>query len=167
MSERAEGALVHAGFVSRLAAFVIDIVVLLGIGSATTLVVESVHALLRPRARIDIEALLAAAAPLVWLVCLAYFVVLWALTGQTLGKWLLGLRVVTVQGGALSLSRALVRVAGYLLSALPLYLGFFWVVLDSERRALHDRLARTVVVYDPPRRAPARHAAPPPPWPAR
>ncbi len=121
---------------------------LLGISSATTLVVESVHALLRPRARVDIEALLAAAAPLVWLACLAYFAGLWALTGQTLGKWLLGLRVVTVDGGPVSLARALLRVAGYLLSALPLYLVFFWVLFDSDRRALHDRLAGTVVVYE-------------------
>jgi uncharacterized RDD family membrane protein YckC len=36
--------------------------------------------------------------------------------------------------------------AGYLLSALPFYLGFLWI-LGPERRGFHDRLAGTEVIY--------------------
>jgi uncharacterized RDD family membrane protein YckC len=58
-------------------------------------------------------------------------------------------------GGAARLGRAAIRFAGYLLSALPFYLGFLWV-LGPERRGFHDRLAGTEVVYTrrPRRKAP-------------
>jgi uncharacterized RDD family membrane protein YckC len=33
------------------------------------------------------------------------------------------------------------------LSALPLFAGFLWVLIDDERRGWHDRFAGTQVVY--------------------
>ena len=42
--------------------------------------------------------------------------------------------------------RSLVRFAGLLLALAPLGAGFVPVLFDSRRRALHDYLARTVVV---------------------
>lgn len=69
----------------------------------------------------------------------------WALWGTTPGKRALGLYVCTVQGqpgvGAL---RAIVRLGGYLVSALPLGLGFV-SALFGKRRTLHDRLSGTYV----------------------
>ena len=75
-----------------------------------------------------------------------YNIVFWRFGGQTPGKWLLGLRVVALGGGRVGIGRAALRFAGYLLSALPFYLGFLWV-LGPERRGFHDRLAGTEVVY--------------------
>jgi uncharacterized RDD family membrane protein YckC len=75
-----------------------------------------------------------------------YNVAFWRLRGQTPGKWLLGIRVTPTGGGKLRLGRAVLRLVGYLFSALPFYLGFLWI-LGPQRRGLHDRLAGTEVIY--------------------
>ena len=78
-------------------------------------------------------------------VCGAYFVFCWARTGQTLPMKTWRMRVVTAQGGALSVGRAFRR---YLL-AVPCMLSgisLLWVPLDRERQFLHDRLAGTRIV---------------------
>jgi uncharacterized RDD family membrane protein YckC len=74
----------------------------------------------------------------------SYFVVLQSGAGQTLGKAALKIRVARLDGGPIGLARSGVRFVGYLFSALPLGLGFL-VALASSRRALHDYLAGTVV----------------------
>jgi uncharacterized RDD family membrane protein YckC len=77
-----------------------------------------------------------------------YLVFFWTTIGKTPGKAIVGVRV--VQGGqvAVSFKWAIVRAAAYYLSALPLGLGFLWVLVDNERRGWHDKLARTYVLYD-------------------
>jgi len=79
-------------------------------------------------------------------VAILYNVLFWWRLGQTPGKWLFGIRVVALGGGKVGLVRAFIRLGGYLLSALPFYLGFLWV-LGPERRGFHDRLAGTEVVH--------------------
>lgn len=136
-----------AGFFSRLVAFVTDLVVLSVAVAMSTWVVQSVERLLRPAARIELEPALLAVVPLL---VVAYYVGLWTAFGQTVGKRLLGLRVIAVDGGPVKPGRALLRFAGYFLSALPAYVGFVWVLVDPGRRGWHDLLARTLVVYDRP-----------------
>ena len=70
--------------------------------------------------------------------------------GQTIGKMAAGTRVVPADPAApisarVSFGHSVVRAAGYLVSALPLGLGFL-PAFYGERRALHDRLADTRVV---------------------
>lgn len=75
------------------------------------------------------------------------FIVGWWLFGATPGKVLLELRVVDVRtGGRSGLGRSVVRYIGYFLSALPLGLGFLWMLWDRHNQTLHDKLARTRVV---------------------
>jgi len=81
------------------------------------------------------------------LTVVGYFLFFLTLGGQTVGKRIIGLRVVSTDGRRISTLQALVRVAGYLVSSAPLYIGFLAALFDSERRAWHDRLAGTVVVY--------------------
>jgi uncharacterized RDD family membrane protein YckC len=69
------------------------------------------------------------------------------LAGQTPGKAVLGLRVVPLSGGKISIWRAFLRYLGYYLSALTLGLGFIWVLIDDRRMTFHDKLARTCVIY--------------------
>jgi len=84
----------------------------------------------------------------------------WRLFGQTPGKALLGLEVVRTRGVApgpaggatVSVPRGLLRLLGYLISALPLFAGFLWVLVDNHRRAWHDHIAGTSVVYHSSRR---------------
>ena len=78
-----------------------------------------------------------------------YVVVLTCAGGQTLGKMAFGVRVVDRDGHPVTTSIAVVRALGYLVSVLPLGLGVVLMCLDTERRALHDRLAGTQVLTVP------------------
>ena len=69
--------------------------------------------------------------------------------GQTFGKMAFGVRVVDRAGHPVTTSVAVVRALGYLVSVLPLGLGVVLMFLDTERRALHDRLAGTRVLMVP------------------
>lgn len=76
-----------------------------------------------------------------------YFVTFWRLGGATPGKMLMGLRVVHGDDPNITPLRGILRYLGYFLSALPLFLGFFWVLGDSRRQGWHDKLAKTRVVH--------------------
>jgi len=71
-----------------------------------------------------------------------------ALQGRTVGRRLLKLSVVGLDGEAISRSRELVRALLFLLFGVLFGLGLLWTGFDRERRGLHDRLARTVVAID-------------------
>ncbi|HSF87694.1 MAG TPA: RDD family protein [Acidimicrobiia bacterium] len=77
-----------------------------------------------------------------------YLAVSLTITGKTIGKALVGLRVVTREGAPLTASRAAGRVIVFPLSFLPLGLGLIGILVGRERRALHDVIAKTAVVYD-------------------
>lgn len=79
----------------------------------------------------------------------AYFCGFHVLRGQTPGKRLLGIMVISARGERPSVARSLLRTGAYLLSALPVSIGFLWVGFDRERRALHDWVAGTYVVRVP------------------
>ncbi|ADI14906.1 RDD family protein [Truepera radiovictrix] len=66
--------------------------------------------------------------------------------GQTPGKMLLNLRVVKVDGGALTDADAVLRYLGYVLNGLAFGLGWLWALFDANRQGWHDKLADTFVV---------------------
>ena len=76
----------------------------------------------------------------------AYYVVLHTLYGQTVGKMLVRVRVVELDGRPLSSGTSFLRWLGYLLSGLPVMLGFVLAGLRRDKRALHDLVAGTRVV---------------------
>ena len=79
----------------------------------------------------------------------AYFVVFHGMDGQTIGKWLLGLRVVGLAQQPISYRRALLRwIATLGLGCASLGLSFFWILGSPEKRALHDFVTRTWVIRD-------------------
>ena len=77
---------------------------------------------------------------------LANMVLLQGLTGATIGKHLLGLRVRRADGAPLGVLRALARYFAMWLSVLSFGIGFLCVLWTSRRRALHDFVAGTVVI---------------------
>ncbi len=79
-----------------------------------------------------------------------YFAVGWGLIGATIGKWILGLRIVDHRGRSpIGLSRAFLRLAAYSVSSVTLGMGHLLIILRPDRRALHDVLAGTWVVRRP------------------
>jgi uncharacterized RDD family membrane protein YckC len=74
----------------------------------------------------------------------------WAERGATPGKRAMGLQIVDARtGGRPPFARLVLRYVGYLVSALPLLLGFFWALWDPRRQCWHDKLGGTVVVVRP------------------
>ena len=82
------------------------------------------------------------------LVSLAYFTYFeGGPTGQTVGKRALGIRVYDFrQGGAIGYGRGFLRQIGKYLSAIPLGLGYLWMLWDKEKQCWQDKIAGTVVV---------------------
>ncbi|MEJ2143355.1 MAG: RDD family protein [Gammaproteobacteria bacterium] len=80
-----------------------------------------------------------------------YFVVIfifWITMSTTPGKLLMGCHIVDADSlQPVSRKQAIIRLAGYFISALPLYLGFVWAAFDKRKQALHDKLAKTLVLY--------------------
>jgi uncharacterized RDD family membrane protein YckC len=82
-------------------------------------------------------------------------VVFWVRLKATPGKLLLGCQVVDASTGeGVSPGQAVLRYLGYILSTLPLGLGFFWMLWDRRRQTFHDKLAGTVVVIEDEARKP-------------
>ncbi len=77
----------------------------------------------------------------------AYFVLFHGMGGKTLGKWLLGLRIVGAEQTEVTYKQALLRWLGAVGFA-PLGLGFLWIIWSREKRAWHDFLARTWVIRE-------------------
>lgn len=141
----------YAGFVTRLAAFVVDRTVtslfLVLAGQAIRYVLDAF--------RINqmfgfgdmswqMATGLGVGAYLV--VTVIYDLSFWMLAGQTPGKRLMGVRVVRIDGGRLHLSNAIRRELAYVLSGI-LFLGYLWILFDNRRQGWHDKLAGTIVVY--------------------
>ncbi len=64
----------------------------------------------------------------------------------TLGKMALGMKVVDLHGRRISFGRAVGRYFAKILSFITLYIGFIMAAFDERKRALHDRIAGTLVV---------------------
>ena len=77
---------------------------------------------------------------------MVYFSYFHGTTGQTPGKRLLGLRVVQETGEPIGLGTAFLRWVGYIVSALPMLMGFLWAGADRRKQGWHDKIAGTVVI---------------------
>ena len=89
----------------------------------------------------------------VWLIVfvLWWFLYHWvglALVGKTVGKAVVGLRVVARDGSPLMPRWAALRVLVVPISFAVFGVGLLGAVISRERRTLHDVVARTVEVYD-------------------
>jgi uncharacterized RDD family membrane protein YckC len=67
--------------------------------------------------------------------------------GATPGKMVCKLQVVTADGGKVGYGRATGRFFAEILSGMICYIGYIMVGFDAEKRALHDHICSTRVVY--------------------
>lgn len=136
-----------AGLRRRLAAMIYDGLVLCGLLFAVTLAV------------LVLRGGRAVAPDTPWFTALLIVVMqlffgwFWTHGGQTLGMRAWRLRIRSATGGPPGWRQAVIRFLAAWLSAVPLGLGFWWSLLDVERRTWHDRLSGTVLVHEPRRRA--------------
>lgn len=136
----------YAGAVTRCAAFVVDIVVIATLFSLFGHVVEFVVSVLADNkievARGTIGSRIALG---VW--AFIYFAQPLAVSGRTFGMALAGIRVVRADGSEIDTFHAIVRVLALPLSFLLFGLGLLLILVRRDRRALHDLIASTAVVY--------------------
>jgi len=151
----------YAGFISRLIAFVVDTIIVSGfilfsswfIGITATIFqaeklvgylirkfpfFESISSVILSPQVATISILLIVA---------LYYIFFWSYVGQTPGKALMGVRIVRLNGKKLTFGVAAIRYLGYYLSAMTLFFGFLWILIDDKRMGWHDKLARTCVIY--------------------
>jgi uncharacterized RDD family membrane protein YckC len=82
----------------------------------------------------------------------AIVVFMWANYQATPGKLAMRLRLIDGKtGGAPALANLVIRYLGYIVSTIPLLLGYFWMLWDDKRQCWHDKMAGTLVVQLPPR----------------
>ena len=136
----------YAGAVTRLAAFALDQTVATAAFAMATAVIAWALALVTA-GEIDWQ-------PATWVTGLAYIGWLfvyysypWAVSGKTVGMALLGIRVVRADGSAARPRNAVLRTLALPLSFLTLGIGFLPIIFGTQRRALHDGIAGTAVVY--------------------
>ena len=141
----------YASFETRLVAFVLDVIVLFSV-FLLFIAIAGLQLLLRSDFG-DVDPpdsafYLAAIILLVYFFPFfpLYFLALWVWRGQTVGKMAMAIKVVRRDGHPLGVGTALLRLVGYLFSTLLLFAGFLMIAFDQRRRALHDRLADTLVV---------------------
>lgn len=76
----------------------------------------------------------------------------WLTNGRTLGKWLTGIRVVSLTHENIGFWHSLERALGYGASLLEAGSGFFQYAIHPNRQTVHDRIAETIVVRVQPRK---------------
>jgi uncharacterized RDD family membrane protein YckC len=151
----------YAGVISRLLAFIIDIlivnIVLLFIGwlvstslgfiqnlSSLGIDVMSLNYFTKIITIISDPFFISA---FVLIIIYIYFIFFVIFSGHTPGKAILGLRIVTTEGKKISFTRSTIRFLAYIPTLLSFGIGFFWLILDDQRQTWHDTLSGTFVVY--------------------
>ncbi len=66
----------------------------------------------------------------------------------TLGKKVMGLKVIDIHGNKITLLKSIVRNLSKIISYLPVSLGFIWAAFSKEKKAWHDSIAKTYVVIE-------------------
>ena len=132
VAQRESGVVTYAGFWKRVAALLIDSVVIsaaTGILTAVTFGMAWFSIFLLP-----------------WV----YEAIMLSSEKQaTVGKMVLGIVVTDVNGGRITFARATGRHFAKWLSALILGIGFLMVAFTEKKQALHDMIADTLVVNRP------------------
>lgn len=137
-----EGKREYMGFWLRAVAFLVDniwvsivlLAVILGLVSAGLL-------------DVDYEGMNVDGVLLQFLIPFILVIMLWIRYASTPGKMIFRAKILDADTyEAVPTGRLLIRYIGYFVSAIPLFLGFFWIAFDDKKQGFHDKLARTVVV---------------------
>ena len=150
MSEGETGAapvprLEYVGFWKRVVATLIDVVILLVITLPLLLAIYGREYLER-----ELDAGFAGFWDVMLQVVLPAIAViaLWKFRGATPGKMAISAKIVDAYSGAApATGKLVVRYFAYLVSMLPLGLGFIWIGIDRRKQGFHDKIAGTLVVY--------------------
>jgi uncharacterized RDD family membrane protein YckC len=135
----------YAGIATRAVGLALDVVIAQVIVFAGGAVLALVASLVDMSLDNTVASIVAACS---WAIVVGtYFVLFWSTAGQTPGMRVMGLRVLTYDGGRPGVGRSVARLIGLGLAIIPLFAGFLPVLVDDRRRGLQDFIAGTIVVY--------------------
>ena len=150
-----QGAFPAAGLGRRLAAMFYDFLLCTALMIVTTFIYklimmafigEAKMRALSEAGALDGDPLLST---LLFFVLFGFFAKFWTHSGQTLGMQVWGVRVQNADGTAISLWQALLRFIVSIGSWLCFGLGFFWSLIDKQKRTWHDMYSNTQLVRIP------------------
>jgi len=67
--------------------------------------------------------------------------------GATPGKMIIGARIVRLDGSPLGYKRAFLRWLATIVSDILLYAGYLFIAFRKDKRALHDLMVETKVIF--------------------
>lgn len=145
------GARHYGGFWIRAAARIVDAILL----NVAFLIVRIPFgiAMFAPGPAQNPAAAMAMIAPLLLITFLSivaaacYEIFFIAKRGATLGKMVFGLKVIRADGSPLSLGLSTGRYFAQIINSFTLGIGYFMAGFDDQKRALHDRICETRVIY--------------------
>jgi uncharacterized RDD family membrane protein YckC len=155
---RPQGDFPPAGLGRRLAAIFYDVLLSVAVLMVTTFIYKLIwmgfvgEAKLRAMSEagsLDGDPLLST---LLFFVLFGFFAKFWTHSGQTLGMQVWGIRVQNADGSAISLWQALLRYLVAIASWLCMGLGFFWSLIDKQKRSWHDLYSNSQLVRLPKRK---------------
>jgi uncharacterized RDD family membrane protein YckC len=136
----------YAGSASRLVAFVVDLVLSIGVYEIALAGVSYIAQIVTGH-----PLNLHNGGPVVLVIFIlwefVYFGGAWASSGRTPGMALLGICVVRTDGANLESRQGWLRALTFPLGFLTLGVGFIWILVDRERRAVYDVIVGSTVVY--------------------
>lgn len=76
-------------------------------------------------------------------------IIMWVRYLGTPGKLLLGCHVLDARTlKPVTYKQSLLRYVGYIVSFVPFGLGFVWIAWDARKQGFHDKIAKTVVLWE-------------------
>lgn len=142
VENQTDGELQYTGFWARFGACLIDTLILLAIIIPTLVAIYGWNyfqstALFQGSADVFMN----------WIFPLIAVIAFWIYKQATPGKMAIDAKIVDAKtGGKPTAIQFFIRYIGYIISTIPLCLGFFWVGWDKKKQGWHDKLAGTVVV---------------------
>ncbi|GAE87159.1 RDD family protein [Acetivibrio straminisolvens] len=141
---------IYAGFGARLSAYLIDSL-LVGIALLVVRIPMFIAYLIGPADFIKTPILFEFNIfdIVIYLLSVLYYTLMTYYSGSTLGKKFLNLKVVSANGEKLTFINVLYReTIGKYLSGIIIFIGYFMIAIDDQKRGLHDILCDTRVVYN-------------------
>ena len=125
----------RAGFGIRLIAYLIDSVIIFLISLLIGIMASSGRSVLDT------------GESFVYILFILYTIGMWVFAGgATIGKKIMGIKIVTVSGSSIGLGRAILRLVGYFFSGLFFGLGYLWIIWDEKKQGFHDKITGTIVI---------------------
>ena len=123
-----------AGAGTRLVSYIIDVIILWVIGAILGFIFMAFGAGYGAASIIGI------------LISLGYFTYFFG-NGQTPGMKVMKIKLCGTDGTyPIGYGKGFIRWIGMLISALVIYIGFLWILIDKDKQGWHDKIAGTYVV---------------------